>query len=359
MKEYEECEIFEEEDLNLKYKNLVKLFSIQSKSYSEAPMINYIINYCKKNKYHYEKDNIGNILITKGKLKEDEYYPCIVAHMDTVHEFIKDFEIFIDDVDGIDVVYAYGIKQKFDRFKTILDYKELEPTYTQVGCGGDDRCGIYLALEVLKSFRKVKILLTVQEEVGGNGSNEVSPNWIEDVGYFIQGDRRGNSDIVFNIMTDIASEEFKKIVEPLAFKYGFTSANGMFTDVDVLSRRFSLSAINLSVGYYNPHSNEEYVVIEDLKNSIDLVKIIVKTLKNNKYPHKRKQTRRFGNYYYGDVVPYDDYYDDFDTYSKEYYNEFCNCTSLLTDLDCKICNPEIPNRKVEFCPSCGSVLKNR
>ena len=128
-------EIYEKKDL--KFKDLKELFSIQSKSGNETQMINYIIAYCKKNKYKYEKDELGNILITKGKLKKNEYYPSIVAHMDTVHEFVKDFEIFIDDVDGIDVIYAYGIKSKFNKFKSIKDYKQLEPSYGQVGCGGD------------------------------------------------------------------------------------------------------------------------------------------------------------------------------------------------------------------------------
>ena len=74
--------------------SMIDLFSIQSYSKAEALMIKYIKSQLKGiKKLQYKQDNYGNILVTKGVLSNNEFYPCVVAHMDTVHNFVGNYHI--------------------------------------------------------------------------------------------------------------------------------------------------------------------------------------------------------------------------------------------------------------------------
>lgn len=364
MEEYEELLLTPEEQKEFygeELQEMIKLFSVQSKSGAEYRMVSYIISYCNKNKLSYKRDKNNNILITKGKLKKDEFYPCIVAHMDTVHNFVEKYSVqTYCTKEGLQL-YAQGLKSK--PFSKFAEYKNVKPVIDFTGIGGDDKCGIYLAFKMLESFDKLKVIFTVEEEVGGaKGSNSIDKEWVKNVGYFIQGDRRGNSDLVTSINSGLISKEFENIILPIAKEYKYREVGGMFTDIDVLSKRFSLSAINLSVGYYKPHSDNEYVIYEDLLHAISFVKELVKNLGNKKYEHKRKEFGGFNRFSWNKTGIYgtDDYRDYYNSLDEDfnytsYYDDDCMCTSQLIDLDCKLCNPVLMS-SAEWCPYCGSSL---
>jgi acetylornithine deacetylase/succinyl-diaminopimelate desuccinylase-like protein len=61
-----------------------------------------------------------------------------------------------------------------------------------------------------------------------------------------------------------------------------------YTDVSQITARFNISTINFSVGYYDYHTKDEYVVIEDVFNSIELGKELINTLGHCLYEHKIK-----------------------------------------------------------------------
>jgi hypothetical protein len=107
-------------------KLLMDILSIQTASGNEFDMIAYINKFCRDNVPHAEvviKDN--NIYVTKG---DADVYPCIVAHTDTVHNIHKYYKVFDDD----NCLFAFNSESG-----------------KQVGVGGDDKVGIWLALEML------------------------------------------------------------------------------------------------------------------------------------------------------------------------------------------------------------------
>ena len=48
-----------------------------------------------------------------------------------------------------------------------------------------------------------------------------------------------------------------------------------YTDVYALKSKFDFSCINISIGYYQYHTKNEYVVIEDVFNGIDMGKKMI------------------------------------------------------------------------------------
>ena len=65
---------------------LKQVLSIPTKSFKEDLMIEFLSNYLSDKGYDYEVDDFGNVYVTKGTLNEGEFYPCVVAHTDTVHK---------------------------------------------------------------------------------------------------------------------------------------------------------------------------------------------------------------------------------------------------------------------------------
>ena len=55
---------------------------------------------------------------------------------------------------------------------------------------------------------------------------------------------------------DICSDDFIKDIEPK--EYGYTPTEGMMTDVEQLKENgLNISCINLSCGYYEPHTDND------------------------------------------------------------------------------------------------------
>jgi hypothetical protein len=62
-----------------------------------------------------------------------------------------------------------------------------------------------------------------------------------------------------------------------------------YTDVWALRQKFDFMCINFSIGYYNYHSPNEYVVLEDVFTGIEMGKQMVERLGNNLHYMKRKK----------------------------------------------------------------------
>ena len=73
---------------------LIDVLSVVTTWGHEVAMINYIKKFCKANNIEHYVDGSGNVYATKGVA---EYYPCVVAHTDTVHDIDK---IFVKEKDG-------------------------------------------------------------------------------------------------------------------------------------------------------------------------------------------------------------------------------------------------------------------
>lgn len=258
---------------------LKKLYSINSKSGHEEVISEYIQEYLTE----YTKttgitlkvleDKTGNLLITKGLA---ETYPCLCAHMDEVHHKVND--IVILESGG----YLFGWSN-FQR--------------GTVGIGADDKNGIFIALSALDELPAVKLLFTVGEEIGGVGSRKVDiTNWLGDVQYVIQCDRRNGTDFITTAGgVKLASKAFKKEAGKILATFGFKKETGLFTDVQVLKENgLKVSACNLSCGYYNPHSDRECTNLAELENTYHAAVAICKAL-TSVYPHTY-EGRSYANY---------------------------------------------------------------
>jgi len=72
---------------------LYEVMQVPSCSRYEFRMAAYIILWARKNNIDYKFDKKGNVYLTKGKLEEGEFYPCVTSHMDTVQDKAKPYAL--------------------------------------------------------------------------------------------------------------------------------------------------------------------------------------------------------------------------------------------------------------------------
>lgn len=237
----------------------------------------------------------------------------LVAHMDTVH------------------------KQQCK--KIINDNGKLS---SPQGIGGDDRCGVFMIMNIVKDLH-CSVLLCEDEEIGTVGArkfveakykrtdehnNIIEEKYIEhlDVNYMVEFDRKGSNDAVFYTCDN---KEFTNFVEDMTC---FKSAHGSFTDISVLMPAAKLAGVNLSCGYYNAHMTTEYVVYDEMMDTIEAAKAMIKEEceKPFEYVEKKYETIRYPRAYNGSYGYYGggyDYYSD----GYDYYGNFNNRTPHYKD----------------------------
>ncbi len=181
------------------------------------------------------EDNGYNPINKKGFLYAEGNIPVLlVAHLDTVHNDIPSIICFSEDMRYV-----------------------MSPQ----GIGGDDRCGVYMILELIRDF-KCHVLFCEDEECGGRGANKFTESKIKPkVNYIIEMDRRGSNDAVFY---KCDNPEFTEFV----LSFGFSENHGSFTDISVVAPYLKTAAVNISAGYYNEHRQYEYIDMLAVENNI-------------------------------------------------------------------------------------------
>lgn len=264
-------------------KLLKELYKTYSPSGKEKGMRKFIVNWIKENCPNTvaAKDKMGNLYITKGKA---ESYPCLVAHMDQVQKIHSmDFEA----IETKEIIFGYS-----------QSHKRME------GLGADDKNGIWICLKCLEKYDAIKCVFFVKEEVGCVGSQKAVMSFFDDCRYVIQIDRKGGGDLITDIggWTPLCSEEFVKAIRPELF--GYKEETGLLTDVEALKERgLKISAVNLSCGYYSPHTDQEFTIKSELMNCLAFVQHIIETCP--------------------DVYPHENDYRDFDEYERQMELEDC------------------------------------
>lgn len=160
------------------------------------------------------------------------------------------------------------------------------------GIGGDDRCGVYMILELVKELR-CSVLFCEDEEIGAVGAElfvksdiakTVNPN------YIIEFDRKGSNDAVFY---DCDNPDFEDFITESKF---FKPSWGSFSDISVIAPALKVAAVNLSCGYYNAHLSTEYIVLQDMIDAMNEAKnIIMKPSEQFEYI-EAKYSYGFGGY---------------------------------------------------------------
>lgn len=263
---------------------------------AETVSIYQLLKYFKKDNMDY--DEWGNVYVNFKK--ETKGTPIMVAHTDNV---LHGERQPVMSLDGRKIFGGNG-----------------------VGIGFDDKAGIICAIEVWKRMHKqgVRFIFTADEEVGGIGASHVPASRIEDAAYIIEMDRRGRNDVIdVSGVTRLASDEFVKIWEDMGFK----TATGTFTDLNELKETApKVNMVNLSCGYYNAHTDNEYLDIEQFETNVDKIFDMISTHPErieDDTPEEPKK-KNYEQYRYPSSY-------DWDRYTKYYdnYDECAYCGAIV------------------------------
>ena len=169
----------------------------------------------------------------------------LIAHLDTVHaESVKEICV---SADGNILMSPQGI-------------------------GGDDRCGVYALLKIYAATEnKPYLLFTCDEEIGGIGAEQFAADYsegflpnLDSLKFLVEIDRKGANDAVYY---NCYNPDFEEYIS----SKGFETAYGSFSDISVIAPELGIAAVNLSSGYYNPHTLHEYINRQELNRTIEKV----------------------------------------------------------------------------------------
>lgn len=261
---------------------LKRVLSVPTKTYKEDLMIQFLTEWMVENNIPYFVDKMGNVYATK-QTDEVEYFPCVVAHTDTVHE--------------LDTINIREMMLPNDQNQLKMALKAFNDQGLPTGIGGDDKCGVYVCLELLKQLPNVKAAFFVSEETGCHGSKKADKDFFSNVGYVMQFDAPGNwmvSEYCMGVkLFEKKSDFFDKCDKILT--EGFNGRNKYqshpYTDVYALKQQFDFSCINFAVGYYNYHTEHEYVIVDDVYNTLDIAKNMIGELGTKKYKKEHKKSK--------------------------------------------------------------------
>jgi putative aminopeptidase FrvX len=181
--------------------------------------------------------------------------------------------------------------------------------------GADDKVGIFLILlYMLKVNRNINFVFSTGEEHScATGIKTVvseinNMEGFKQAPYCIVLDRKNGGDIICE-KNSFGSKDFDKALEDIGVKYGFASVRGGMSDTATFADY--MNAANLSVGYYNPHTKTEYVLISEMLNTFDYVCDIIENLARDiPFVKKTVYTPNYSNcrnYYDDDYDYYDGY----------------------------------------------------
>jgi len=268
--------------LNPQDKQLLKeVLSVPTKTYKEGMMVEFICNWLQENNIPHFVDEMMNVYATKQTGENVEYFPCVVSHTDTVH-----------NLDSINVVEEQLLNAQNEEK---LSFKAYNDHGRPTGIGGDDKCGVFACMKMLQETNDIKAAFFVAEETGCHGSIKADEGFFSNVGYVIEFDAPENwmvTQFCFGQELFERDSEFFSVCDSILTESTNNRQEYMvhpYTDVWALRQRFDFMCINFSIGYYDYHSPNEYVVLEDVFTGIEMGKQMVERLGNNLHYMKRKK----------------------------------------------------------------------
>jgi len=315
---------------------LLELFRIPAMSGKEDAVADFIKKKLVAMEVSFNIDSYGNIYNVSNKNK-----PILSSHMDTVQrdddeKLCKFINIYQTD-SGVDVLKGLGV------------------------IGGDDKCGIYAILEILRKHKDINFVFSKEEEVGCKGISAFAKEINlkdKEILYGLIIDRRFATDIICTL-NSYGSTSFQDELSKIGKDFGYSPASGSLSDANTLKEYFSCA--NLSSGYFRPHSKQEYVKLPDLLKTINYIESIIEkvTVPFSPYVAPTVKTYDYSSYrgkgpYYGKGEKKDwrkdDWDDEYAFYGREekkvktkarvssggldkYFpvKHICDCCSILTE----------------------------
>ena len=274
-------------------KELYEVMQVPSKSKYEFRMAMYIILWARKNGVNYELDKKGNIYLTKGKLEDGEYYPCVTSHMDSVQEKATPYALA-----GAELPLLTR------RMKSTTNDEHRHEIYIDgQGIGADDKLGVYISLQLVKHFDKIKAAFFVEEEIGMCGSKELDVKFFDDVAYVIGWDSPDLTRAAWKCSGTqlFTAKFFTDHLFPVVKKWGFVEKDfhsEPFTDVCQIRDKTDLMCMNFGNGGYNAHAQNEYLVIEHVDHATGMGMDIIQSIgckEQFKFPKKTYSYTRTEN----------------------------------------------------------------
>lgn len=258
---------------------LKDVLSVPTYSRNEGLMVQFITDFLKYRGYDYYLDNLLNIYVTKQTSENVDFFPCVVAHTDTVH--------------NLDTIIVEEKEMRNSQGEKKLALKAINKLGKPTGIGGDDKCGVFACLTLLDQLPDLKAAFFVSEEIGCIGSKNADPKFFENVGYAIEFDAPENwmvtefcfGETLFERNSDFFKTCDKVLNESFPEK---VLQSHPYTDVYALRKKFDFACINFSIGYYNYHTQNEYVIVEDVFNGIDAGKKMIEDLGCSFHKQERK-----------------------------------------------------------------------
>jgi hypothetical protein len=286
-------------------------------------------------KYYKKLKFADGFILAKGDIPV-----MLVAHMDTVHKNqCNDSNIFINMENNI-ICSTNGI-------------------------GGDDRCGIFMIMDILKNTKhRPYILFTEDEECGGLGAKKFVKRYNSNntnLNFIIELDRMNGHDSVYY---DLDNYDFEDYIN----KYGFKTAYGSYTDICELCPAFDCAGVNLSCGYYKQHTTSEYVNIDEMLTTIYKVVRILEDFKlEDKFKWKEIEMHYYPTTYtgynkYGGIYDGYDLHSCYDSYTITSTCDYCGLdyptskVKMVEDCDTWICEDCMSRYGLRTCKECGVAL---
>ena len=263
---------------------VINTMSVPTDSHNEFRMVVYIIQFARRNGIQYDFDDYGNVYLTKGKLDEGEFYPCVTSHLDTVQHRQ---EPYIRAGVSLDLKCELT---KDNEHKLSVDTKG----QSSIGIGADDKGGVTICLSMFKHFEKLKACFFLCEEIGCCGSKELEKEWFEDVGYCIGYDSPDLFRAAWSCSgVKLFSYEFyEKWMKPVCDEWGLKDCfySEPITDVMEIRKQTGVMCMNFGNGGYNAHSDNEYCIIEHMDHACGMGVALIDHIGNTRHVLKHTST---------------------------------------------------------------------
>lgn len=234
-----------------------------------------------------ETSRLQEQFITICKFTEMELKAYLEEQLKSTHDEI---------ISGDGYLYAKGevpvlLVAHMDTFlKTPTEIKYDSDTgelTSPTGIGGDDRCGVFIVLQMIKETN-CSVLFLEQEEKHSIGAfkfveTELATQLKGTFNYIIEMDRKGRAEAVFY---KCDNPEFKEFVTREYYHEDY----GTWTDIRVLGPYLECAAVNLSTGCYRCHTKYEYVVWDHMVDNIYYAtKLIKRTTVNDIFEYVEEE----------------------------------------------------------------------
>lgn len=305
-------------------KLLKELYLLRSYSGFEEPIRRGIINFLTKLKIPFINYN-GNIIGLNHPGA-----PLFSAHMDMVNtESYK--------LKGLEYTLDSNATFTIDSKACMRLYRDKEKKI-QTSLGADDKNGIWVILTMLQMGKEINFAFCHSEEVGGTGSSQIIKDkelaqLIEK--YCIYGiiiDRKNAHDIIGykNNYCLALDDKLQSFSEEQGFKY--KCETGSVSDADRFSQL--LECVNISCGYYEPHTSREYTNLNELWDTLQFCLCILDRFYYESVSAERMQVFKKISSPYSKYESYSGYYSRYrDSYKRESEKEAATIYSYDSKLN--------------------------